>query len=339
MIFENEKQILKIIKYTPSLFVLIISLIIIIIQFNESNKKFEKEKIQQEYIQKNKKLIKQRVYEVYNYIKREQRNTELELKNSLQVAINNAFAIANTLYENNKDKNTYEIKKLITDALRNIRFNNKRGYFFIYENSGRNILLPHNKHLEGKSFWDHKDAKGTPIIQKMTSLLRKKDETFYEWYWFDPTNPDKQRKKIGLIKNFKPFNWFIGTGEYIEEYEKEVKEKLLKNIREIRFGNNGYIFIINYDSIYLSHIRKNFIGKKAVTNKDTIAIKKVIKDLIKISKKGEGYYNYVQSEKPGTKQATEKASFVKGLNNWQWMIGTGFYLDDMKKQLFKKKLN
>jgi len=54
MIFENEKQILKIIKYTPSLFIIAISLLIVAIQFNESNKKFieEKEKIQLEFTQK-----------------------------------------------------------------------------------------------------------------------------------------------------------------------------------------------------------------------------------------------------------------------------------------------
>ncbi len=108
----------------------------------------------------------------------------------------------------------------------------------------------------------------------MTKLLSIKENSFYEWYWFNPLNPDRQRKKIGLVQNFKPFNWFIGTGEYIEDFEKEVQEKVLKHIREIKFGNNGYIFIINYDSIYLSHIRKNFIGKNAITNNDAIEIKK-----------------------------------------------------------------
>jgi signal transduction histidine kinase len=307
--------------------------------FWDNKKKFEKdkEKIRLEYIQKNEELIKQRVYEVYDYIKREQEYTELELRKTLKEAIDTAYNISNTIYQNNLDKSKDEIKKLVIDALRNVRFNSGRGYYFIYENSGKNILLPYNKELEGKSFWNHQDAKGSYIIRDMTNLLSKNDEAFYEWYWYNPTKPDVQRKKIGLVKNLPQFDWFIGTGEYLEDFEKEVQERVLRNIREIRFGNNGYIFVINYDSIYLSHIRKEFIGQNAIKNNDTVEIKKVIEDLIEISKKGEGFYTYIQNKKPDNEQSIKKISFVKGLNNWSWMIGTGFYEDDMQRAINDKK--
>ncbi|MGE3591093.1 MAG: cache domain-containing protein, partial [Arcobacter sp.] len=337
--FENEKKLLRIIKYTPTIFVLTITIFVLTASFWDNKKKFEKdkEKIRLEYIQKNEELIKQRVYEVYDYIKREQEYTELELRKTLKEAIDTAYNISNTIYQNNLDKSKDEIKKLVIDALRNVRFNSGRGYYFIYENSGKNILLPHNKELEGKSFWNHQDAKGSYIIRDMTNLLSKNDEAFYEWYWYNPTKPDVQRKKIGLVKNLPQFDWFIGTGEYLEDFEKEVQERVLRNIREIRFGNNGYIFVINYDSIYLSHIRKEFIGQNAIKNNDTVEIKKVIEDLIEISKKGEGFYTYIQNKKPDNEQSIKKISFVKGLNNWSWMIGTGFYEDDMQRAINDKK--
>ncbi|MGD9624527.1 MAG: cache domain-containing protein [Arcobacter sp.] len=339
MVFENEKKLLRIIKYTPTIFVLTITIFVLTASFWDNKKKFEKdkEKIRLEYIQKNEELIKQRVYEVYDYIKREQEYTELELRKTLKEAIDTAYNISNTIYQNNLDKSKDEIKKLVIDALRNVRFNSGRGYYFIYENSGKNILLPHNKELEGKSFWNHQDAKGSYIIRDMTNLLSKNDEAFYEWYWYNPTKPDVQRKKIGLVKNLPQFDWFIGTGEYLEDFEKEVQERVLRNIREIRFGNNGYIFVINYDSIYLSHIRKEFIGQNAIKNNDTVEIKKVIEDLIEISKKGEGFYTYIQNKKPDNEQSIKKISFVKGLNNWSWMIGTGFYEDDMQRAINDKK--
>jgi signal transduction histidine kinase len=339
MLFENEKKLLKIIKYTPTIFVITITILILAVSFFDNKNKFEadKEKIRLEYTQKNEENIKQRVYEVYNYIKREQEYTELELKKTLKEAIDTAYNIAENIYISNPNKSNEEIKKLVIDALRNIRFNNGRGYYFIYENNGKNVLLPHNKELEGKNFWDHKDAKGSYIIKDMTNLLSKNDEAFYEWYWYNPTNPDIQRKKIGLVKNLKLFDWFIGTGEYVEDFEKQVQEKVLKNISEIRFGDNGYIFVINYDSIYLSHIRKNFIGQNAITNNDTVGIKKVIEDLIEIAKKGEGFYSYIQNKKPDNEQSIKKTSFVKGLDNWSWMIGTGFYEDDMQKAINDKK--
>jgi two-component system, NtrC family, sensor kinase len=339
MIFENEKKLLKIIKYTPTIFVLSITIFILAISFFENKKKFEKdkEKIRFEYTQKNQEIIKQRVYEVYNYIKREQEYTELELKKTLKEAIDTAYNIADNIYKNNPNKSNDEIKKLIIDALRNVRFNSGRGYYFIYENSGKNVLLPHNRELEGKDFWNYQDAKGSYIIRDMTNLLSKSNEAFYEWYWYNPTNPDKQRRKIGLVKNFEQLNWLIGTGEYLEDFEKEVQERVLRNIKEIRFGNNGYFFIINYDSIYLSHIRKDYIGQNAIKNNDTIEINKVIENLLEIAKEGEGFYSYIQNKKPDNTQAIEKTSFVKGLQNWSWMIGTGFYEDDMQKAIKNKQ--
>ncbi|MBP9490686.1 MAG: cache domain-containing protein [Aliarcobacter sp.] len=339
MLFENEKKLLKIIKYAPTIFVLSITILILAISFLDNKKKFEKdkEKIRFEYTSKNQEIIQKKVYEVYNYIKREQEFTELELRKTLKEAIDTAYNIANGIYQNNLDKNSDEIKQLVVDALRNVRFNSGRGYYFIYENSGKNILLPHNIELENTDFWNHQDAKGSYIIQDMTNLLTKNNESFYEWYWYNPTKPDIQRKKIGLVRNLEQFDWFIGTGEYLEDFEKEVQERVLRNIREIKFGSNGYIFIINYDSIYLSHIRKEFIGQNAVKNNDTVEIQKVIEDLIQIAKRGEGFYTYIQNKKPDNNQSIKKISFVKGLENWSWMIGTGFYEDDMQKTINDKK--
>ena len=340
MKFQNEKQILNIIKYTPPLFILLILFMILSILFIENKQTFNKEKakIETAYIKENKKLIKDQVNSVYDFIKREQKITEIELKNSLSIALKNAHTTINSIYKNNQDKSTQELKKIVVDALRNIRFNDGRGYFFIYDKNGKNIMLPPVPELEGKDFINHKDAKGTYIVKDMIKELKNKKETFYEWYWYKPNDNSKQRKKIGLVKNFEPFNWFIGTGEYIDDFEKNIQEKVLRHIKEIRYGKNGYIFIINYDSVYLNHIRKEFIGKHAVTNKDTKKIKIVINDLIKLAKDGDGYYSYIQNKKPGNNETVKKTSYVKGLQNWQWMIGTGFYEDDLQAIIHMKKL-
>ncbi|RXJ88844.1 histidine kinase [Arcobacter sp. CECT 8983] len=339
MIFENEKQFLKIIKYAPSFFIIIVSLIIILYQFTTRNNTFEKEKnkITQEYIEKNKSLIKTRVNSIYNFIEKERDYTKKELRHSIKGAVDNAHSIAKSIYKRNKDKSPELIKKLIIDALRDVRFNKGRGYYFIYEKSGKNLLLPHNEELEGTNFINHQDSKGTFIIQEMKELLSKKESTFYSWYWYNPNKKDVMREKLGYIKNFKPFDWFIGTGEYIEDYEKEVKDKVLKYIKNLQFGKNGYIFVVNYDSIYLSHIKKEYIGKNAITNNDTKEIKKVTKDLIEISKNGSGFYEYTQFIKPDGAKSIKKISFVKGLQDWQWLIGTGFYEDDLKEAIKKKK--
>ena len=102
MLFENEKKLLKIIKYAPTIFVLSITIFILAVSFFENKKRFEKdkEKICLEYTKKNEEIIKQRVHEVYDYIKREQESTELELKRTLKDAIDTSYNIADNMYKN-----------------------------------------------------------------------------------------------------------------------------------------------------------------------------------------------------------------------------------------------
>lgn len=339
MKFENEKKLLKIIKYTPSLMVLIVSLIAISLFFIEKNNsiKTEREKISLEHINENDELIKHKVEEVYDYIQREKDLTRTELKKSLENEVQNAYQIAYSIYTKNRDLDEKKVKKLIIDALREIRFNDGRGYFFIYDKKGINHLLPYNQELESQNFINHKDSKGTFIIQDMIKILSQKNETFYEWYWYNPKNPDIMQEKIGFITTFEPFDWIIGTGEYVEDFEKKIQERVLRNIKEIRFGNNGYIYIIDYDTMYLSHIRNEFIGKNALENDDIVDVKKAITDMINIAKNGEGYYTYVQTTKPDAFNTSlvTKICYVKGLSDWNWLIGTGYYKDDMNVEIKK----
>ena len=120
-------------------------------------------------------------------------------------------------------------------------------------------MLPPQSHMEGDDFWNHKDSKGTYIIQEMVDLLKTKEEPFYEWYWYKPNDNIKQKKKIGILKEFKPYNIFIGTGDYIEDYEEEVKQKVLKYVQNLKYSKNGYIFITDYNGKFLSHIKKSYI--------------------------------------------------------------------------------
>jgi two-component system, NtrC family, sensor kinase len=68
-----------------------------------------------------------------------------------------------------------------------------------------------------------------------------------------------------------------------------------------------------------------------------VDIQKVISDLVTISKNGEGFYSYTQNKKPDTNLPTHKISFVKGLNDWNWMIGTGFYEDEITETIKKRE--
>jgi two-component system, NtrC family, sensor kinase len=337
---NKEQQILKFIKYTPSIFILILSLIITLFFYFENKKTFlkEKEDIKNNYILENKNLIKEEVNRVYNFILKLQNSTEIELKNSIKSKVYEAHTIANSIYNKYKNqKSKEEIFELIKTALEDIRYNDGRGYFFIVDNKAVSLLQPSIKEFENKNLFEYADKKGYKFMQTIVKTIEEKTERFDQYYWKNPNSSENSSKKISFYKYFEPLNIAIGSGEYVEDYEKEIKQKALDYINLIRFRENGYIFIINYDGIFLNHLRKEFLGKSALTDNNLSYIKNIILDFIKISRNGEGYYSYIQDKKPDTNLPTHKVSFLKGLNNWEWIIGTGFYEDDINEVIEQKK--
>ena len=136
--------------------------------------------------------------QIFLYEKKEQIKN---LKKELQNQVNNAHNIAYSLYKNNKDKLTREeIISLIKDALREIRFNENRGYFFIYDiSSGMNILHPIKPNLENKDLWSYQDTKGTYLLQEMNKILKVKEATYFNWFWTKPNELNKEYEKIGYF--------------------------------------------------------------------------------------------------------------------------------------------
>ena len=215
MTYKNENSLISIIKFTPLVFIISISIIITIFLYLEKQNELEKEKIsiRNEFINTNKELVKQEVENLYDFIIRTQEKTEEKLKENIKDRVYEAHNIAMRIYNENKNKKTeQEITKMIKDALVDIRFNNGRGYFFIYTFDYECILLPINRENEGKSVRDFRDSRGMYLGKEIVKSLEKSKESFLTWYYPKPNNlKNPDFKKIGFNIHFEPYNWIIGT--------------------------------------------------------------------------------------------------------------------------------
>ena len=333
MNFKNEKRILNIIKYSPPIFIITMGFLIVFLLYidNQNTIKKEKVNIENSFIENNKKIIQNQIDILYNYIITQKENTETKLKNNLKENVDIAHQIATSIYENNQDKTEQEVQKLIKDALRKIRFNDGRGYFFIHDKQVfANTMHPIMPRLEGKNSYNVKDAKGTYIIREMHNLLRVKDETFFTWYWYKPGDKKRQYKKIGYLKNFKPYNWFIATGEYVENFENKIKNDVINYIQTIKYINDGYVFNVDLNGVLLNHRNKNLIGTNILIKEE----KKLFDEVVEASKTDNSFLTYTVDF---TDKKTEKTSYVKRISDWEWIIGTGFYYVDMKDSIEQKQ--
>ena len=298
-------------------------------------KKKSKTIISNEFIKTNKEKIKTEVDDLYEFIEKTQKETEDRLKKSIKDRVYEAHNIAMRIYNENKDTKTKEeITKMIKDALVDIRFNNGRGYFFVYSFDYECILLPVNRKLEGTSFYNFKEGGGTYLTRNIIEQVKKEKEGFLSWSFYKPEDMKNQYKKIGFNIHFEPYDWFIGTGEYFVDFEEDVKKEVLEYISRISQNEKNYFFILNYDKKTLFHVKKELIGLPAqnVTNIETT---KAFDDMVSIAKSGEGFLTYNHKSGNNTEFST-KTSYIKGLDNWQWIIGKGFYQDDIQQLLIEE---
>jgi signal transduction histidine kinase len=331
MNYKNEKQILNIIKFTPPLFIVTISIIITIFLYSEKqlSLKEEKQQIKTEFIKNNKEVIKKDVDKLYDFIKITQKDTERQLKENIKNRVYEAHRIASEIYNENKDKKSEsQIKEMIKETLVHIKFNQRRGYYFIYSlDNYECILLPVARKLEGKSFYNFKDGKGEYLTRKIVKQIKEKKEAHLTWWYHKPNDMINQYKKIGFNMHFEPYNWFIGTGEYFVDYEKVVKEEVLKYVTRLSSSKNNYNFILDYKGNILSNNKRD---------EQTLNIKDSIKqDLISIAKQGSGYLSYNNGDNSIIRNSI-KTSYAKGLDSWEWVIIKNFHQNQID-QLFKEK--
>jgi len=337
MIKKNEQQLLLSIRTIPLVLFIIIALIGVLAAISYNKIQFNEEilKIKDQYIQEEKYIVKNEVLKIHDNIINEQQLTKEKLKKNLQEKVYIAHTIATNIYEKYKNiKSQQEIIELIKNALVNIRFNNGRGYFFIYSLDYECILFPLNRKIEGRNFYNFQDGKGIYLTREIIKQVKKEDEGFLTWWYHKPSDMKQQFQKLGFNKKFEPYNWFIGTGEYITDFEESVKKSISTRLSTYTYGNDYYFFIFDKDGNVLTHKDTQEIGKNISKVKDADG-NYIANDIFKTANEGGGFvkYSYIDHI---TK--SDKLSYVKKLDNWEWTIGSGFHKDDLMEIVKNKKI-
>jgi len=259
-----------------------------------------------------------------------------EVKLHIKQQTNFLFNILNNQYKKYKDKlKENELKKMLVDIVQKAKYGNN-GYFWINDTIPRMIMHPIKPSLNGKDLSNVRDPKGVYLFKEMVKVVKQKGEGIVEYHWPKPGSKEPV-SKISYVKLFKPFNWIIGTGAYADDITKKIEEEAIKAISEIRYGNNGYFWINDTIPRMIMHpIKPSLNGKDLSNVRDPKGVY-LFKEMVKVVKqKGEGIVEY-HWPKPGSKEPVSKISYVKLFEPWGWIIGTGAYMDDINKQIYKMK--
>ena len=156
-----------------------------------------------------------------------------KLKNIVDLTYN---AIQSTY--NRSDLTNNEKKQSALKIIKDMRYN-KNGYIWINDMHPRMVMHPINPALNGKDLSDYKDPDGKHLFNEFVKVCREKGEGFVDYMWPKPGH-DKPVQKLSYVKLFKPWNWVVGTGIYLDDIKaveiqktKEIKSAIARQRNEL----------------------------------------------------------------------------------------------------------
>ena len=296
--------------------------------------KFEKEAntLRTNFLDGRKEVLKREVSQALSFIKYKQSQTEFQLRESIKNRVYEAYSIADNIYLKQKGINRIEeIQDTIREALRPIRFNKGRGYYFAFNTNGIETLFAAKPEMEGKNMLQVKGGKGELVVPDMLEIVKKNGEGFYKYTWPKPGS-NGYFPKIAFVKLFEPIGWVFGTGEYINDVEKDIQKECIDWISKIKFGKDGYVFAGQWDGISLSGPAA---GKNMYQVEDSNGVK-IVQELIAAAKSGGGFVHYVLPKFEGKRHAP-KLSYAIGVPEWEWYVGSGVYVDEIETEVELKQ--
>ncbi len=281
-----------------------------------------------------KELLKSEVLAVTNLIDYRIKQTETELGKNVKDRVYEAHSIAANIYKvNNLSKSPAEIQKMIKDALRPLRYNGGRGYYFIFNMEGIEELFADRPELEGLNMLPIRGARGEYVVKDMIDLVRVKEEGFYEYTWTKPGEKTNAFRKKAFVKHFAPYNWVIGTGEYVEDVREDIQNEVLQRIAALKFGKEGYFFGSIQGGLPLFTNGKVTKGSQSIwelTDPDGI---KITQEQNKAIQNPEGGFVRYSWKKLDNSEPTPKLSYVIGIPEWRWIVGAGVNLDGIENEI------
>lgn len=117
--------------------------------------------------------------------------------------------------------------------------------------------------------------------------------------------------------------------------EQDFKTKLRFALNNMRYGNDGYFFVYDYqgNSVILPG-QEWREGKNWFAMRDANGVA-LIQSLIEQAQAGGGFTTYLFNQPSRNGQHGKKLSYAEPIQGRPWIIGTGVYIDNIDKQVSK----
>jgi len=116
----------------------------------------------------------------------------------------------------------------------------------------------------------------------------------------------------------------------------EAQQRFVNRLRAIRYGRDGqeYFWINDLESHLIMHPYRPDLEGQDLDDWQDPAGSYIFRDFAKVAREqGRGYVNYMWQRHDNPDIVLPKISYVRLFEPWQWVFGTGIYIEDMQKEI------
>lgn len=227
---------------------------------------------------------------------------------SIKEQVVNVISFLELVYEDYESgkMSLEEAQTYAADVIRELRYK-EGGYFWIDTAEGDNVVLL-GSDTEGTNRMDSVDANGEFLIQKIIEAGLQEDGGYAD-YMFPREGETEPSPKRSYSKSFEPFNWVVGTGNYVDDMNDEIDEfsdelhrgltKMLKIISLVLlvtllttgtlsyFITRGIVKSLNLSCAYLEKVGQGdfstFLPQEFINRKDEFGLLATSMNQMKLS--------------------------------------------------------
>ncbi len=178
-------------------------------------------------------------------------------------------------------------------------------------------------------------SKKQTIFSSLSSELTKKQIRTIMVHVSD--SPFEADGLIGQALVIPPIHLCVAVLEPRAAQEEWLKNQVLNYAASMRFGKEGYVFINTFGGIPLLRDGKRVKNGKSMwelTDPDGI---KVIQKEYAAARKPEGGFIRYSWRKLSTSEVMPKMSYIRGMKDWHWIVGTGTYMEEIETAINLRK--
>ena len=317
----------------PIFTIIFLSLAILYIDSGKYKKitSYYNQHILEDFVNDNKKTIKDRVEFVNAIIEFESKQLEEIIQSELTTVLTMGYQVVDDIYQKNKDTLPKDqiIKKII-DTISKIKYDNGRGYFYIFEYSKEFMLWHPLDSFKGIDISNSTDSRGTLRTKVLKDSLS--DGSKYGFAKFYIAKPDaqgntKEYSRLSGIFHYKPLDISIGTGEFLDYIRDRLKEQVKQRVKLLNIDQKiGVIRLIKYDEMsedfdcVLATQPCSYLVKNTTYPQK---LKDIVMDV------NTGYKGFIKF----TDESLTRYVYYLYHKDWNWVIQSDFYEDDMMYSL------